>query len=280
MSEVWRTRKALRYHAGRLAVLPGLLPDVVHMLADPHQWHRVRTRQRSLLRRLVRSEVLDKRLAAVVAACPPFGIDGFKPRWACRRPWLCPSCWARLYVLRRFIDVEFALYGGLHQRVPQCQVLPFVAAVACTEALPAGERLDEWSDVLADGMARALQIAASSERRREVLASGADGAYVLHSLAIEHERLWLLRCGLLLGPTLRPFRHAAIVQAVPRPQEEWTRTELAKAFAVIAPFPVSLWHPGLLAVVLPRLRGVRWAAAYGRLRRRGTSFDALPPPRS
>jgi hypothetical protein len=204
--------------------------------------------------------------------CPWFGLHYQVKSYTCRRPLVCPFCWARRYVLDPFVHLEKILYGSTKPRspliVPADTVLvrfQFQHRLRLGASTP---WTDAWRATLY-GAARTL-IQTRSERSREV-ARCPDlwGGFVLHRVEIKPEDKELVyeRSGVLVVPAggFRPGRYDDNVDFKYQVYPGLRRLDLLRAVARACRYPASVLKLGIRDVetFLPAFKGVRMLTKYG-----------------
>lgn len=217
---------------------------------------------------------------AYMANCPPFGVETDDAGRCCRRPLVCPFCFAREYVLGPFRDAERHLFGSADTYDAAGRVRPPLVRglhVLWFRFRPPVRRREEFTRLsVAGDFAPAVRRLIAERRRFEVdMAEPVFGA-VAHLVQPNSvlQVVQYVRAGVLVvkAPGV-PERMANYYARMKEGGAAWwagtlplTRKNLAEAFGRAIKYPRGmLTEPAWLALGLAEgLRRVRLISTYKR----------------
>lgn len=260
-----------RYHAARQAVLtpiltPSWIPDgVPAALRDvQHLWRRQVVRLYAQNWPYLQT---DKALG-YYRNCPPFGVWNDPPCRTCKRPLICPFCYARTFIIEPFKAFELALFGDLAKRKPLDPKLKlFEYTTKINFWRPGRPPVRTWHSADIKGAVRKMLMYARIDFRHEIETCRPLGGVVMQRVNPTKTQFQLVRSALLLGhELLEPATTLGDLDV--RVHYPITRAALLQAFSRSCRFPAGVLrvHPSFLSYYLKQFRSTRMIERYGLLR--------------
>lgn len=208
--------------------------------------------------------------------CPPFSVITSTTSATCRRPLVCPFCYARMHVLRPFCKLEKILYGSdSHYLGEDGKLLPVLRPdlkIVAFRCRTAGTRRLQVPLVTADEVAAHWGVTAafiSRSRKVEVTGFGAEYASVKFSVfpAKGERHLEVVRTGVALVPGgLPPCELKAYADGGGKVRQyEPLKRNLATACAYAFRYPRRMMtsSPLVAARLMEAMRQSRVSTWYG-----------------
>lgn len=217
----------------------------------------------------------DKLKLTYMRNCPPFGVKTGTEARRCKRPLVCPFCYARQRVLEPFMKLERVLYGdGAAHATPGPGPTPLVRPdlkILAFRVVTKGTHKVQMPLNTPEGMrehVRRAQLIMAYGKRNEKDGFGAEYGAILHKVypVPKQSRLSVVRCGVLLVSDVSPelieeYRANGGTVHVFEPSKKNLSEAVGRAFY----FPKTMMHGNavLYARMVEQMAGAHVSTWYG-----------------